>query len=68
MIMQIILPKCSASDGECCCICQHQVLLMDNKSNNAFGFGCKAFLDEERVIYCHHFEHGRCELFMVIQD
>ena len=44
--------------GECCCICNNRVLLMDHESNNAFGYGCIVFLKEERQVYCGDFVHG----------
>ena len=51
---------------ECCCRCKNQVLLMDDKSNNAFGVGCIAFLDE-KMVYCGEFEHNEtagCEMWV----
>lgn len=59
-------PKCYKDilPLECCCTCDNRVLLMDHGSNNAFGYGCIAFLKEERMVYCGGFEHGRCEMYI----
>jgi len=52
----------------CCCNCKHKVFVIDHESNNALGFGCTAFLLDERMVYCGGFEHGLCELHEPCED
>ena len=52
----------------CCCNCKHQVLIMDDESTNAVGYGCAALMEDEKLVFWGDFAHGLCEFHVREQD